>query len=240
MEADSHLTPRCLLFDAADSLASQQHEKGIDSLSVADRTANTQRVETPAKTYYGDFLHDQVDIKDIAEFNYVKDILELSGFSGKEFLGTWHSIGQPIDPSMFEEVKGCLVTEPGSSENEEVHNCNHLLMFDLVNEVLLDIRARSFTYFPVPLTCRSHISPMPVGYHVLEEVWADISWYLNWRPESYQSLDDAVSRDLDKGDGWMNLQFDAECVGLELEDMIFEDLFDEMIFDDLLEELFWT
>ncbi|KAJ8533946.1 hypothetical protein K7X08_007270 [Anisodus acutangulus] len=85
------------------------------------------------------------------------------------------------------------------------------------------------------LTSRSYIHPMlHVGYHLLEEVWKDISWWLSYKLENDQSLlDDAASRDLAKGDNWMNLQFDAECVGLELEDLIFDDLLDELIFIDV-------
>lgn len=207
-----------------------------NEITVINSAADIPKVESPLKECYHEVLHAQVDTKDISEYNYVKDILELSGFTVHKFLGTWHSTGQPVDPSVFDKVEGCLLTELGSSENEEVCSCNRLLMFDLINEVLIEIHERSSSYFPVPLTCRSHISPMPVGYHVLGEVWTDIKWYLSWRPESYQSLDDAVGRDLDRGDGWMNLQFDAECVGLEIEDMMFDDLIDEMLYDDLLED----
>ena len=68
-----------------------------------------------------------------------------------------------------------------------------------------------------------------MGHHVLAEVWTNISWYLSWRPEADQSLDNNVTRDLAKSDGWMNLQFEVECIGLELEDMIFDDLLDEFL-----------
>ena len=47
--------------------------------------------------------------------------------------------------------------------------------------------------------------------------------------ELYLSLDYYVSKDLAKYDGWMNLQFDSECVGLELDDLIFDDLLEEII-----------
>lgn len=171
----------------------------------------------------------QVDTKDKAEFNYVRDVLELSGFSRDELLGTWHSSDQPLDPSVYEEVEGYLPQGHVCSENEEGGYCNHLLLFDIINEVLMDIYERSFSYCPKPLSSLSHIRPMPVGYYVLEEVWANISWYLSSRPELDESLDYVVSRDLAKGDGWMNLQFDTECVGLELEDLIFDDLLEEVI-----------
>ncbi|XP_074379188.1 uncharacterized protein LOC141720593 isoform X3 [Apium graveolens] len=205
-------------------------------VEVVDNAVDIPKEGLPLKQCYRELLQTQVDTKHVQEFNYIKDILELSGFTGSKFLGTWNSTSQPVDPSVFETVEGCPLTEFDISENEEVCIYNRLLMFDLINEVLIEIHDRSSSYFPVPLTCQSRISPMPVGYHVLGEVWINMKWYLNWRPESYQSLDDAVGRDLDRGDGWMNLQFDAECVGLEIEDMVFDELIDEMLYDDLLED----
>ncbi|XP_059647037.1 uncharacterized protein LOC132293530 [Cornus florida] len=223
------LKPRCLFFDGvdtSDSSANQQDETGMDSPTLAESKVDLEKKGTPTKQFNIDFPQVLVDTEDLAEFNYVRDVLELSGFSRNEFLGTWHSVDQPLDPSMFEEVEGY---ETDDSENEEGANSNNLLLFDLINEVLLEIYERSFMYCPIRLSSRSHIHPMPVGFHVLEEVWANISCCLRCRPEVDQSLDDAVSRDLAKSDGWMNLQFDAECVGLELEDMIFDDLLEELI-----------
>ena len=93
----------------------------------------------------------------------------------------------------------------------------------------MEIYARSYSYYPFPLSHLSHISPMPTGQHVLREVWGLISGYLSLRPEVDHSLDHVVGSDLARSGWWMNLQFDCECVGLELEDLIFDDLFEELI-----------
>ncbi|KAG8374329.1 hypothetical protein BUALT_Bualt11G0120300 [Buddleja alternifolia] len=199
-----------------------------DSLSENKVASNT--LESQITQLYDNLLHVHVDTKNESIFNYVKNILELSGFSRDEILGKWHSADHPLDPSVYEEVEGCLVAQPECSGNKEGGTGDHLLLFDLINEVLLNIYERSFCYWPMSLTCKSHIHRMPMGYHVLEEVWAEISWLLRWEPEIDPAIDDAVSRDLSKGDGWMSLQFDAECVGLEVEDLIFDDLIEEIIF----------
>lgn len=170
----------------------------------------------------------QVDSKDKAYFDYVRNVLELSGFNWHESLGTWLSDYQPLDPSVLEEVEGCVLLDPNCSGNEG-GNCNHLLLFDLINEVLMEIYERSFSYCPMRLSTLSHIHPMPAGHHVLEEVWAYISWYLRLTPEVDETLDFIVSRDMAKDNEWMNLQFDAECLGIELEELIFEDLLEELI-----------
>ncbi|CAN4116969.1 unnamed protein product [Withania somnifera] len=197
---------------------------GISSAKGAEADA----VDTDKKGWsFSDLnrnLQIQVDKRYKSEFNYVKDVLELSGFSGNKFLGKWHYVDKPMNPSVFDEVEGyCLLDQEGVT-------CDQLLLFDLINEVLLQIYERSCSYWPKSLTCRSYIHAMPVGYHVLAEVWTDINLCFESEMKTDQPTDDAVRRDLAKDEIWMNLQFDAVCVGLELEDLILNDLLEELVF----------
>ncbi|KAL0333275.1 UNVERIFIED_CONTAM: protein TRM32 [Sesamum angustifolium] len=212
-----------------DSSAIQQDLSNMSPCIISENMTDSDTLESQVKKLYNDLLRVQVDAKNEAEFNYVKDVLELSGFSRDEILGRWHSAEHPVNPAVFVEVEGCLVAQPECSGNEEGGSCDHLLLFDLINEVLLEIYERSFCYWPMPLTSRSRMHQMPKGHRVLEEVWAEISWLLSCRLEFDQAIDDAVSRDLSKHDGWMNLQFDGECVALEVEDLILDDLIEEII-----------
>ncbi|KAI5682370.1 hypothetical protein M9H77_03598 [Catharanthus roseus] len=220
LRSDLGSAPEDLSLYKNNALSNLEHEVSTDSPIVRETDVVTSKVDTRH------LLHLQVDTRNQAEFKYVRDVLELSGFSGNEFLGKWQSTEQPVDLSVFEEVEAPF----NSSANEQAGSLYQVLLFDLINEVLLDIYDRSFSYWPMPLTCRSHIHPMPVGYHVLEYVWTNIRWYMNPCSEFDPSLDDAVSRDLAKDDGWMNIQFEAECVSLELEDLIFDDLLEELVF----------
>ena len=70
---------------------------------------------------------------------------------------------------------------------------------------------------------------MPVGYSVLKEVWVRINCYLRYKPLNEESFDKIMSRDLSREDGWMDLQFESECVGIEVEDLIFEELLEELL-----------
>ncbi|XP_072994300.1 uncharacterized protein [Typha latifolia] len=173
-------------------------------------------------------LRVHVDEKDEAEFQYVKDILTKAGFSGKEFLGEWFSPDQPVDPLLFGKTESSSLEfnisgdEPGSTRN-------HLLLFDLINEVLLEIHDDSFVSCPWFLCSDSRIRPMPIGYHVLEEVWANISHYLSSQLQLDQTVENVVARDLMKTDGWMNLQYDSEYVASKLEDLVLDDLLDDAI-----------
>uniref|UniRef100_A0A6N2MI86 DUF4378 domain-containing protein n=1 Tax=Salix viminalis TaxID=40686 RepID=A0A6N2MI86_SALVM len=189
---------------------------------------NVENASTMAGTR---FLHFELNrLEDDADFNYVRDVLELSGFNGPEFLGTWYSLEQPLSPTLFKALEAYLHKEPESSSSEDVAcNCDHLLMFDLINEELVEIYNSLLAYFPKLFSFTPRVSPLPRGKHVLEEVWKRISWYRKSRSGMEQSIEDIVARDWEKGDGWMKLRLDAEDAALDLEDMIFDELVDEVL-----------
>ncbi|PIA39109.1 hypothetical protein AQUCO_02700351v1 [Aquilegia coerulea] len=224
------LHSRKIYVDEIDSSENVKDQSHMESFSGVISIDDLENVDVNRKNLDSPSLHVQVDKKDEADFNYVRDVLKLSGFSGNECLGSWYSPEQPVDPSFFEEVESYSPLKSDCSGEEVANSYEHQLLFEIINEVLLEIYDRSFTYWPQPLSCNCHIRPMPTGIHVLEEVWAIISWYLNSQPE-FEPLDYLVVRDLSKSDGWMNLQFDSECVGLELEEMILDDLLDELIYE---------
>ncbi|KAK6942962.1 protein of unknown function DUF4378 [Dillenia turbinata] len=214
-------TPEQLLFSSLDG--DQQHEPALGSPLLPDG-----KISEGKKVLSKPDLQFQIDTKDKDDFNYVKDVLELSGFRGEELHDSWHSADQPLDPSVFRELEGCFLPEPDSS-GYEVLNWDHLLLFDLINEVLVQMYERSCTYCPMPLTFLCHVSPMPKRHHILEEVWSVIRSHLSLQPELDQMLDSVAIPDFAKNDGWMNLHFDVECLGLEIEDIIFDDLLDELL-----------
>lgn len=222
---DPELMPQDSILYERGTLSSLQLEL---STEFPKETIVVSRVETPTCSSSSDKmrLHFEVDKRNEAEFNYVKDVLERSGFSRNELFGSRHSGEQRVDGSVFAEVGAKLDEFP---ENEGSGSCYKLVLFDLIKQVLSEIHDRSFSYWPAPITCRSRIHPMPIGQCVLEEVWRDIEGYLTPVPVFDPSLDDAVTRDLAKDDGWMNIQFEAEGAALELEDMIFHDLVLELV-----------
>jgi hypothetical protein len=214
------LNPRGSQMDEPDTSAYQQTKSSTGSLPAFGSIVTPESVENH-------FLHFHLDD---ADFNYVRLVLELSGFNKTEHLGTWYSLEQPLSPSLFKELEALLHPELEDYGEENECSCDdHRLLFDLINDTLLEVYERSFTYFPKAFSFNHHIRPMPKGHHLLEEVWERLSSHLSLRPELDQSLDDVVARDMTKGAGWMNLQFDNECVALELEDLIFDELLDELI-----------
>ncbi|XXG80902.1 hypothetical protein AAC387_Pa09g1663 [Persea americana] len=225
-EASSEMEPGHKDLNELDHFANLNGHSGMDASDNLKSIGNIDDVQSLSIHAHPDSLHVKVDENDEAYFNYVRDVLKKSGFNGEELLGTWHSPDQPIDPSLFDEVE-CPPHKLGFLGTDSV-SCDHQLLFDLINEVLLEIHERSVTYCPWNLCFNSNIRPIPMGFHVLEEVWASISWHLSSQPQLDPSLEYVVSRDLAKGDGWMHLRPEADCVGLELEDWIVDDLLDEV------------
>ncbi|KAK9280481.1 hypothetical protein L1049_014173 [Liquidambar formosana] len=223
------LKPRCINFDELNPSFNLQNMSSTDAVSGSCSIVDFENVKNASQGFDNHFLHIELDKKNGADFSYVREILEQSGVIGSEYIGTCPLVDQPLNPAVIEEAEACLPNEPESSGEEVYVSCDHNLLFDLVNEALLEINERSDTYCPRPLSSSCRIHPIPMGYRVLEEVWASISCYLSSRQELEQSFDHVVAQDLAKGDGWMNLQLETECVALELEDIIFDELLGEII-----------
>lgn len=206
--------------DEADTSFIAQDHCGDISLSGVYIAENNKFSLRPISDKEGDFC-----------FNYVRDILELSGFTDNEFQEMWYSPDQPLNPSLFKELETRLHQKPECSFEEDATNCCHSFLFDLVNEALLEIADKSAlpVYFPEAFSFSSHVFGAPKGDHIVQEVWRKVSRVMEFTPDPDQSLDDIVSRDLGK-DSWMNLQLQAECVALDLEDLIFDELLEEIIF----------
>ncbi|GMG98259.1 hypothetical protein Nepgr_000099 [Nepenthes gracilis] len=170
------------------------------------------------------------DEKYDAEFKYVKFVLELSGLTREGQLETQHLLEQPLDAALFEEAEaGCPLELKLSMGEVASSNCQRNLLFGLVDEAMLSIFERSSAYYPKTLSFSCQIHPVPTGNRVLEEVWAFVSRRLRWNLEQGLQLDGAVAQDLSKNDGWMNLQFESECIALQLEHLIFNELLEEII-----------
>ncbi|XP_052188619.1 uncharacterized protein LOC127798990 [Diospyros lotus] len=203
---------------------------GSDTLASSNGTGKPENFQNASMSVKNERLI-ELCTNDNTDFDFVHAILEHSGFNGNSFLGTWHSLDQPLSPLVFEEVKACWPHESQCSGEETYTCCHHQLMFDLINEVLLQIRDSSFTYYPKELSFSCRLRPMPVNlrHHILEEVWGRISKIRSLRLGMDQSVDCAIVQDLGRDDGWMNLQMETECVALELEDMILDELLEEII-----------
>ncbi|KAG8644463.1 hypothetical protein MANES_11G128400v8 [Manihot esculenta] len=191
-----------------------------------DTSVNLQ--DRPEKDETGHSLHFESSELDDIDFNYVRDVLEVSGFIDQGCLENWHSLDQPLSPTLFKELEAYLHHESEYSSEDVGGDCDHQLLFDLINEVLLQMYKSWLAYFPKSAFVQ-RVRPLPKGNHTLDEVWKRISWYRSPRLNTQNSLDDIVDKDLAKDDSWMNIQLDVEDIALDLEDLIFDELVDELM-----------
>ncbi|KAJ6691763.1 PROTEIN TRM32 [Salix purpurea] len=230
MSEGSELDPRHMCVDEPDSPVTLQDRSTGDTPEETRSFASHANAENASTVVGARFLHFELNRpEDDADFNYVRDVLEVSGFTGPELLGTWYSLEQPLSPTLFKALEAYLHKGLESSSEDVAYNCDHQLLFDLINEELLAIYESSLAYFPKLFSFTQRARPLPRGNNVVDEVWKRVSWHRRSASEMEQSIEDIVARDCEKGDGWMNLQLDAEDVALDLEDLIFDELVDEAV-----------
>lgn len=153
------------------------------------------------------------------EFEYVRNVMEASGFNYSEFFGRWRSSEQPLSPSLFDQVE---VSSAHLSSDRK-------LLFDCINEVLVEIYERFFSCSPWISFVKTNIWPIPVRKHVIQEVWQGIHWHL--LPQFPRTLDQVIGKDMAKAGSWMDLRFDVEAVSSEMGEGILEKIMEEMILE---------
>lgn len=168
--------------------------------------------------------------KDDNDLEYVRDLLERSGFTTNALRWKWHSLDQPLSPSVFEETEVHWHQELECTKEEDLWSYyHHQLLFELVNEELARLCDESWTYYPKAISSSCHIHHFPIGDRLPQEIFSRIVSLMSLKPEQMQSLDSVISFDLKKNDGWMNLQLESEGLALEIEDMIFDELLEELV-----------
>ncbi|KAJ1282591.1 hypothetical protein BS78_03G064400 [Paspalum vaginatum] len=201
---DTFLKPRILHLDYADV------STDIHVIQETDIAAMNGLQEDPA--------HD-------VEFSYVKDIFKKSSFSNEILFDDWCSQNittlQEDDCQHYEAAAAAFDFTDMSADQ--------LLLFDLINEALLDIYKKysvsksKFSWFP------SFDRPKPVGHGVLKELWSRVSCHLDERPRSSIEVDTILSNDLAKSDHWMSFPRGADDLGNKVADFVFDKILTELI-----------
>lgn len=165
-----------------------------------------------------------LNFKEAAEFNFVKNVLEKSGFCGgtEEFLAVWSSSYEPVDQLLFVEDVETV------RSNFSASDLDPQLLLDLTNEILLEMYESAIASSTGLSRFNSRLVPVPAGDHLIEEVLAKVSWQLHAQQDMDHCIQQVEVRDYAK-DGWMKLLWDAERVGCYLEGLIFDDLVDEIV-----------
>lgn len=207
--------------------------KPLNSLNI-DVSATVETIKTSFSSEHTDVLNKaeafriKLDEKDEADFNYVRDLLMDFSFDSSEFVRAWYSHNRQVEPFIFGQVNQRFHELETASHCSNETLLDHQLLSDLVNEVLFEIYERSFVYSWF-LRIHPSVRPIPVGHHVLEEVWIGISSLLSSQRQPIHTLVSVMARDFAKNEGWLSHQRDAESIGKELECLVLDDLLEELI-----------
>lgn len=227
------LSPSNFVLEGSENAYNYSHEResplhsfnSLDADFVSPWYSSEAYLENP-KTK--NRIHTKLHIDDDADLNYAREILKMADFKKNGFQEEWYSSEQPLSPLIFNEVEeSWWPHESECSEENLILLYHHQLLFDLINEVMLHIYETSSTYYPRALSTSCQVHPLHSANYE-DKVLKSLSKHIVLKPELDQQLDDPVPRDLAKADGWMNLQMDSECVALELEDFIFDELLKEL------------
>ncbi|CAN4111590.1 unnamed protein product [Withania somnifera] len=151
-------------------------------------------------------------------FEYVEAVLLGSGLNWDEFLMRWLSSDQILDPSLFDEVE--LFSSRSCHDQK--------LLFDCANEVLEAVCERYFGCNPRVSLGKHNIRPVPKGMDLINEVWEGVEWYI-LQYSAPHSLDQLVKKDMERSGTWMNLRLDFGHIGVEMGEIILEELVDDTI-----------
>lgn len=204
-----------------------QSFNSLDADFVSQTCSSEAYLENPKTKNH---IHAKLHTDDDADLNYAREILKVADFNKNGFHEEWYSSEQPLSPLIFDEVEeSWWPLESECSQENLILLYHHQLLFDLINEIMLHIYETSSTYYPKALSTSCQVHPLHSANYE-DEVLKSLSKHIVLKPELDQQLDDPVPGDLAKADGWMNLQMDSECVALELEDFIFDELLEELIY----------
>ncbi|XP_030457164.2 uncharacterized protein LOC115678027 isoform X1 [Syzygium oleosum] len=149
---------------------------------------------------------------------YVEAVLHASGLGRQEFYLRSELSDQLIEPSVFDEVDFFY---------DQLH-FDQKLVFDCINEVLLEVCQHYFGCSPWVSFVKPSIKPVRDIRSAIYVVWEGVHWHL--LPLSPPSnLEQIVRKDMVKSGKWMDLRFDSESIGFEMGDAIFDELIDEII-----------
>ncbi|XP_074569069.1 uncharacterized protein LOC141825587 [Curcuma longa] len=151
-----------------------------------------------------------------ARLDYITAVLEASGLYD-EFPTKWDIEDRLLEPSLYEEIGiyFCFLQDDPK------------LLFDCINEVLLDIH-ESFLKSIMCLSYKRNIPPGPQGEGLIQEVSKSLDWHL--QVPSPNTLDKVVKKDLN-GQPWLDLRLVLLNTTSETSDIILDDIIEEIVFD---------
>lgn len=153
-----------------------------------------------------------------ANLKYVRTVLEASGLIYSKHPERWQLSDQLLDQFVFDEVEivyGHLIDDSK-------------LLFDCINEVLVEIRDKYLIWTPWVSFITPSIRPAPTGETFVHEVCKGVDRHL--QAVYPYTLDGVVRKELELGT-WMNVRLETEGAVFEIEEVILGYILEETILE---------
>lgn len=145
---------------------------------------------------------------------YVTAVLQASGTKWEELSMKCHSSDQLLEPSLIDEVE--LLPNLLTVDKK--------LLFDYINEVLLEVYQSHFSCCPRLSFLIPQIRPAQAGTNVVNEVMKCVDLDILFHRQ-FQTLEELVEKDLGKSrTTWMDIRIDTEVAVTELVESVLEEL----------------
>ncbi|KAH9775497.1 hypothetical protein KPL71_006425 [Citrus sinensis] len=145
---------------------------------------------------------------------YVTAVLQASGTKWEELSMKCHSSDQLLEPSLIDEVE--LLPNLLTVDKK--------LLFDYINEVLLEVYQSHFSCCPRLSFLIPQIRPVQAGTNVVNEVMKCVDLDILFHRQ-FQTLEELVEKDLGKSrTTWMDIRIDTEVAVTELVESVLEEL----------------
>ncbi|CAD5171688.1 unnamed protein product [Musa acuminata subsp. malaccensis] len=152
-----------------------------------------------------------------AMYDYIRVVLGASGLMN-ELLERWDVTDHLLEPSLFDGVEIFSFFPQDNSK----------LLFDCINEVLVEIQEKFSSYTPRLSFIKRNFLPAPLGESLIQEVYKGVDRHLHLQFQN--TLDQIINKDLEHR-SWMNLQSETKNMTCEICDSILDDLIEETVYD---------
>lgn len=152
-----------------------------------------------------------------AMYDYIRVVLGASGLMN-ELLERWDVTDHLLEPSLFDGVEIFSFFPQDNSK----------LLFDCINEVLVEIQEKFSSYTPGLSFIKRNFLLAPLGESLIQEVYKGVDRHLHL--QFLNTLDQIINKDLEHR-SWMNLQSETKNMTCEICDSILDDLIEETVYD---------
>lgn len=154
-----------------------------------------------------------INNKHDSAINYVMTLLQVSDINWEELSLKTPSSEQLLKSSLFDQVQ----VSPDQSSTDSK------LIFDHLNEVLLETIESHFITSPWTSLVKPKIRPLPSQKNMHYEIMKRVNWSLVSQ-QSFLTLEQLMEKDLAKPGTWMDIHIDIESAISEMVDTVIEEL----------------